>query len=290
LSQLSPLARDFVSIGFGKYLESKDFISDNPSILAQKEIDALVAEAFAALKAGQSIRSQTCVHQALLLRECKKVGLDNIGPLFRDLTARGGKTKESFGKDVRKVCLSIQELAARASLQNREPTTGSQGRRFSLISLPAEGRVSQNPSTYTQGPEEPTQGQTPGVRGPGGQMYCIDPEGNLLRPASSRHHEPNRYGSRSDPVESYSKRTGIGAEEGRKSAAKAEAGSGDDKHTPSQASIPHRTAASDHAEPLPTLPENRRLETTMIRGVGGSTEKLDHREYLPVTSQKSSYR
>ena len=127
LSQLSPLTRDFVSIGLGKYLESKDFISDNPSILAQKEIDALIAEASAAEKAGQPSRSQTCIHQALLLRKCAEVGLDNFGPLFRNLTARDSKTRENFLKDVKKVHLSIQGRAVRAPPQNQEPPSGSQG-------------------------------------------------------------------------------------------------------------------------------------------------------------------
>ena len=50
LSQLGSLARDFVSIELGKYLESVDFISDNPSILAKYEINALIAEALTAEK------------------------------------------------------------------------------------------------------------------------------------------------------------------------------------------------------------------------------------------------
>jgi len=52
LSQLSSLARDFVSIELSKYLESEDFISDNSSILAQNEINALIAEALTAEKAS----------------------------------------------------------------------------------------------------------------------------------------------------------------------------------------------------------------------------------------------
>jgi hypothetical protein len=153
LSQLSPLARDLVDIGLGKYLESLDFISDNPSILAQNEIDALIAEALAAEKASQSARSQTCVHQALLLKECIGIGRDNIDPFFRSLAARDSKTKEGFVKDVKKVYLSIQERAAKALLQNREPTSGPPGQRLPLISQPANRPVSQNPSTHTQGPK-----------------------------------------------------------------------------------------------------------------------------------------
>jgi hypothetical protein len=188
LSQLSPLARDLVDIGLGKYRESMDFISDNPSILAQSEIDALIAEALTAEKASQSTRSQTCVHQALLLKECIEVGRDNIDSFFRNLAARDSKTKESFIKDVKKVYLSIQERATRAPIQNQEPTSEPQGRRLPLISQPASPSMSQNPSTYAQEPKEPTQS-------PDGRFYYTDPEGNLLRPASSQRHGRERYGS-----------------------------------------------------------------------------------------------
>jgi hypothetical protein len=243
LSQLSPLAHDFVSIGLGNYLESFDFISKNSGIVAQSHIDALVSEALAATKAGQSTRSQTCIHQALLLRHCKAVGPNNISTFFRNLIAGDVKTKENLLNNVKKVYGTIQEKAAKAPYQT-------------LV-----------------------------VRGPGRRTYYTNPEGNLLQPASSRHHEPGRYGSPSDPIESDSKTTGVDAKEGRRSATKVEVGGGNDKHTPSQASIFHHTA-----EPLPTLPENRRLETTKVSGTGGSVEMLDHREYLPVTSQTSSYR
>jgi Cdc37 Hsp90 binding domain len=268
--------RDFASIGLSNYLGSLRFISNNPKIVAESHIDALVAEAIAAVKAGQSARSQACIHQALLLRHCREVGSNNIRTFFLNLIAGDGKTKESFLIDVKSAYASIQ---ARAPYQAQELTTESQGRRFPLTSQLAEGRVSQNLSAYTQ---EPTQGQTPIAQGPGGRMYYLDPERNLLRPASSRHHEPDRYRSPRDPVESYSKTTGVDAKEGRESATKAEAGGGDDEHTLGIGSVFHRIAAPDYAEPLPTLPENRRLEATKIREIGGSVERLDYREYLPV--------
>jgi hypothetical protein len=171
------------------------FISDNPSILAQNEIDALIAEALTAERAGQSTTSQTCVHQALLLRGCIEVGRDNIDSFFRDLAARDSKTKESFVKDVKRVYLSIQERAVRAPLQNQEPTSEPQGRRLPLISQSASPSVSQNASTYTQGPKELTRRQAPVPQGPDGRRYYVDSEGNLLRPASSQRHDRERYGS-----------------------------------------------------------------------------------------------
>jgi hypothetical protein len=272
LSQLSPLASDFVSIGLGKYLESKDFIFHNPSIVAQNEIDALIAEALTAEKAGQSTRSQTCVHQALLLRECKEVGLDNISLFFRSLTARDGKTKESFVKDVKKVYLSIQGQAAKAPLQNQEPTSGSQGRRLPLISQPASGSVSQNPSTYTQGPKEPTQRQTPVAQGPDGRLYYTDPEGNLLHPASSHRHDRERLRSQSYPSESAEKMAMLSLEDRFCNASDPVDRHGDEGH-------PLSRIVSGPAGPLPTLHEDRMVETRRIMGTSGNEEKLDQREF-----------
>jgi hypothetical protein len=125
-SQLSALARSFVDLGLGNYIDSSQFIADNPSILAKGEIDALVAEALVAEKAGQPTRAQTYIHQAMLLRQCKEVGPNKISSFFRDLTARDGRTKDSFVKDVIKVYSSIKQQAeSRQSQHDPIKLTGS---------------------------------------------------------------------------------------------------------------------------------------------------------------------
>jgi hypothetical protein len=273
LSQLSPLARDLVDIGLGNYRESMDFISDNPSILAQNEIDALIAEALTAEKASQSTRSQTCVHQALLLKECIEAGRDNIGPFFRNLAARDSKTKESFVKDVKKVYISIQDRAARVPPQNQEPTSGPQARRLPLVSQPANESVSQNPSAHTQGPKEPTQRQTPVTRGSDGQLYYTDAAGNLLRPASSQRHDRERHRSQSDPTESAGKMAMLSMEERLQNATDTADRRGD------QGRSLGRIVSSPPGS-LPSVPEDRMTENRRIVGTSGTEEKLDHRELL----------
>ena len=268
LSQLSPLARDLVSIGLAKYPESKDFISDNPSILTPNEVDSLMAEALAVEKAGQQIRSQTCVHQALLLRRCAEIGLDNFGPFFRNLTTKDSKTRESFLKDVKKVYLSIQERAARAPLQNQGPTSESQGQRL----RPASESLPQNPSTYAQEPKEPTQRQTPVAQGPGGRLYYTDPEGNLLHPASSHRHDRERHRSQSDPTESAGKMAMLSIDERFQNAPNAV-----DHYR--EEGYPLNRIVSGPAGSLPTLHEGRMVETKRIVGTSGNEERLDHREF-----------
>ena len=184
MPQLSPLARAFVGLGLGNYLASSDFISDNPGILAKNEIDALIAEALVAEISGDSTRSQTCIHQALLLRECEKVGTKNIGSFFRDITAKNGKTKDAFVTDVKKVYVTIQQQAARAPQQSQAPKSESQGRKMPLISQATERPLLQNP--YER-PMETTQSQTPVIFDRDGRAFYADNQGNVLRPASTRH-------------------------------------------------------------------------------------------------------
>lgn len=231
-----------------------------------------MAEALAVEKAGQQIRSQTCVHQALLLRRCAEVGPDNFGPFFRNLTARDSKTRESFLKDVKKVYLAIQERAARAPLQNQEPTSESQGQRLPLIPRLANESVSQNPSTYGQGPKEPTQRQTPVAQGPGGRLSYTDPEGNLPHPASSHRHDRERPRPQSDLTESAGKMAMLSIDERFQNTPNAVDHYRDE-------SYPLSRIVSGPAGPLPTLYEGRMVETKRIVGTSGNEERLDRREF-----------
>jgi hypothetical protein len=278
---LSPLARNLVSLGLGNYLESSRFIWDNPAILAKSEIDALIAEASAAEKAGQSTRAQICIHQALLLRKCKEVGSNNIDSFFRDLTAKDGRTKDAFVNDVKKVYNSIQQQAARAALQNQGRTAEPQGRKAPVVLQTIERTLSQNSYTDSQEIEETTQSQTPVARGRDGRLYYTDGQGNLLHPASGRH-DSERHRSQSDPIEPGGNMAAASREDRSQSGANAVSSRADNRHAPVRAGSFHHTATPGPPEPLPTLHENGRLDYTRIGGTEGSVEKLDHRECLPV--------
>ena len=58
-------------------------------------MDALIAEASIAEKAGESTKAQTCIYHALLLRECLKFP-DDIGSFFSKLTAKDGRARDAF--------------------------------------------------------------------------------------------------------------------------------------------------------------------------------------------------
>jgi hypothetical protein len=148
-AQLSSLAHAFVSIGLGNYTASFEFISDHPSIVAKGEIDALITEALAAERAGQSAKAQTYIHQALLLRKCNEVGTHNISSFFRNLNAKDGGTKESFVCDVKMAYTSIQDLGPRTPQQRRGPASEFQGRGLH-VSSPSELSVSSRRPSYSQ--------------------------------------------------------------------------------------------------------------------------------------------
>jgi hypothetical protein len=186
-SRLSTLARRFVELGLGHYSEYTRFISDNPKILAQSEIEALVAEALIAEKAGQSTMAQTCIHQALLLRECKNLGLREAVDFIRKLEASDGKANDTFFRDVKKVYISIQEQARKSLLQDQTVAPEPYSRKMPIISQATDNTNPQDPSAYSQSPPGNTQAQTQVTRNRDGQLVYTDDQGRILRPATSRH-------------------------------------------------------------------------------------------------------
>jgi hypothetical protein len=154
-SQLSSFARSFASLGFN-YTDSSHFISENPAILTKSEVDALIVEALVAEKAGQSDMSQIYVHQALLLRKCAELGPKDINSFFQALSAKDGRAKESFIKDVKKVYSAIQRQAEKDSPQNQAHSSEAPTRKLPVVSHPIEA------TTATESFHRPTVSTPPG--------------------------------------------------------------------------------------------------------------------------------
>ena len=254
-------------------MKSSNFIFDNPDIVAKSEIDALIAEALSAEKAGQSIEAQTCIHQGLLLRACQERDWNKIDSFFRDLNAKDSGAKDSFVKDVKKIYLSIQEKAAEAP-RHQGPTPESQARKMPLILQSNHRPVSQNPSGNIQREVEATQSQKPVVQGRDGRMYYADPQGKILHPAS-RRHDPERHRSQSDPIESSGRMAAVSIEERARGSANVMEGREDERQSLAR-------VVSGPPGSLPPLPEGLRLEYTRIAATPGDVEKLDQRKYLLV--------
>ena len=77
------LGKRFGKIKFGKYQESLRFLGENPEILAEKETDGLLMEAFNAQSDGDGTYAKQCVHQGLLIQYCRSLGTDGVGLFFK---------------------------------------------------------------------------------------------------------------------------------------------------------------------------------------------------------------
>ena len=65
------------------YTQSFEFIQKDPSILMEKNTDALLAEAFEAELKGEDERAKRCVHQGLMIQYCRKLGKDGVRLFFQ---------------------------------------------------------------------------------------------------------------------------------------------------------------------------------------------------------------
>lgn len=80
--EISPLAKKFAQLKPGDYKAYLNFISANPDIVAEKETDGLLVEAFNSQLKGQDVYARQCVHQGLLLQYCRSLGRDGIQLFF----------------------------------------------------------------------------------------------------------------------------------------------------------------------------------------------------------------
>lgn len=278
-SQLSSLSHNFAGLGLGSDSESAHFISKNPGILAKSEIDALIAEASIAEKAGQPTRAQTCIYQALLLRECIKLSPNGIGSFFDGLTAEDHRAKDAFVKDVVKVYTKIQEQAGRTTQPNPGSTSEFYSRKAPVLSQAAERTNPRNVSVNDQIPLVITQSQTPVARDLDRRLSYTDQHGNLLRPAS-RRHDSGHHRSFSDPVEITEGMAAVSIREGTQRGNNAVSGRG---NAPGRAGSIRRSATYDPTKGRPTLHEHRPLGSNRPGGNERSGERLDERKFSAST-------
>jgi len=79
----SDLAKEFAKIKLGDYRSCLQFISEHPEIVAERETDGLLVEAFNSQMEGKSEYARQCVHQGLLLQYCRSLGRDGISLFFK---------------------------------------------------------------------------------------------------------------------------------------------------------------------------------------------------------------
>ncbi|KAK2755023.1 hsp90 co-chaperone Cdc37 [Arachnomyces sp. PD_36] len=109
------LGKQFAKIRIGDYSSCMQFISAHPEIVAERETDGLLVEAFNSQLAGKEDYARQCVHQGLLLQYCRSLGRDGISLFFKRITTRGHRAADLFADDVNttygKIKTRAQELS-----------------------------------------------------------------------------------------------------------------------------------------------------------------------------------
>jgi cell division cycle protein 37 len=126
--QASPLAKKFAKIKSGDYRSSLEFISNNTEVMAEKETDGLLVEAFNAQSDGKDDYARQCVHQALLLQYCRQLGRDGVQLFFKRVTTQGHQAQKLFMDDVNSTYARIRSRTRElAEQRKRDEADGTGG-------------------------------------------------------------------------------------------------------------------------------------------------------------------
>lgn len=117
---VTELGKAFAKIKAGDYRASLQFISQNPSVVAEKETDGLLVEGFNAAIANKQDYAHQCVHQALLLQYCRALGPDGVGIFFKRITTPGHQAQKTFYDDVQSTYQRLRSRAAEIAKERSE--------------------------------------------------------------------------------------------------------------------------------------------------------------------------
>ncbi|KKK22665.1 hypothetical protein ARAM_002574, partial [Aspergillus rambellii] len=110
--QASDLAKKFAKISSSDYRTLHQFISSHPQIVAEKETDGLLVEAFNSQMEGKEDYARQCVHQGLLLQYCRSLGRDGTSLFFKRITTKEHQAGTLFRNDVNETYHKIKTRAA----------------------------------------------------------------------------------------------------------------------------------------------------------------------------------
>lgn len=276
-SRLTSLARRFVDLGLGRYSEYARFISEHPTIVAQSEIDALVTEALIAEKAGESGMAQKCIHQAMLLQECKNLGQRETMDFIRKLGVRGDKAIVTFVEEVKRAYSSIQEKATRGLQQDRALPSDPYRGKVPISYQATDNTNPQDPSAYSPSQPRTMQAQTQVSRDRDVRPVYSANQGRIVQPATSRNDRDVRRVYRDDQGRTVQPATGRSDPDRRRSVI------GPAQTTTQQ----YRGAKEDsYGRTKPTLP--RTAERTPFVASTTSREVPDFQREPPYPSEDVS--
>ena len=125
--EASPLAKEFANIPRGNWSTCLSFLSAHPGLLAEKETDGLLVEAFNAELEGKPRHARACVHAGLLLQYCRQLGgRDGVALFFKRVQTKDHQANKLFTDDVDSTYARIRTRAAEIK-KEREENAGQEG-------------------------------------------------------------------------------------------------------------------------------------------------------------------
>lgn len=116
--EVSELGKRFATIKPGDYKTMLQFISEHPEVVAEKETDGLLVEAFNSQLQGKEDYAYQCVHQGLLLQYCRSLGRDGVSLFFKRITTKEHQAATLFRNDINQTYNRIKTRAAELSKES----------------------------------------------------------------------------------------------------------------------------------------------------------------------------
>lgn len=107
------------------YRASLQYISQHPTVLAERESDGLLLLAFDAELANDPTSSRRCVHQALLLQYCRTLGRDGVALFFKRITTPEHNARKVFYDDVNATYTRLRDRAREMAANNEAFAAGA---------------------------------------------------------------------------------------------------------------------------------------------------------------------
>ncbi|KAJ5584218.1 uncharacterized protein N7459_004018 [Penicillium hispanicum] len=153
--EISDLAKRFALLKSGDYTAYLQFISSNPQIVAEKETDGLLVEAFNSQMKGQEDYARQCVHQGLLLQYCRSLGPDGIKLFFSRITTKDHRAATLFNNDVNDTYHRIKTRAAELSKETSASNDPAGVEQIQLHAVDPNTKITINlPAPNSQDPTE----------------------------------------------------------------------------------------------------------------------------------------
>ncbi|KAG8871476.1 hsp90 co-chaperone Cdc37 [Tulasnella sp. 331] len=119
IPDLTPTLLEFSHIPLGQFEQSFTFIQGHArQVIATGTYDQLVIAGFRAAIKGNKKYAKQCVHQALLIQYCEKLGKDGVRLFFKRMTGGDPRAQMAFTKDLEDTYKMLLERSAAAAQED----------------------------------------------------------------------------------------------------------------------------------------------------------------------------